>query len=82
MIGPLVLHTLRARRLAMFWFSVAMFAYALLVVAVWPAAGAMDFAAYIKEFPEPLQAMLLGSGRITQRCSSRARACHAGRWIS
>ena len=56
----LVLHTLRGRRVATLWFSVGMFTYALLIMAVWPAAGAMDFAAYIKGFPEPLQAMLLG----------------------
>ncbi len=61
MTWALVRHALRTRRLAVIWFSVGMFGFSLLVMALWPSSSDIDFSAYLEGMPEGLRAAFLGS---------------------
>ena len=58
----LLLHTLRHRRLAIFWFTVGLFLYALLTMALWPSSRDLDLDAFLDTMPEAAKAAFLGRG--------------------
>ena len=62
MTANLLLHTLWHRRLAIFWFSVGMFIYALLTMALWPSSRDIDFEALLQGMPDAVRAAFLGRG--------------------
>ena len=58
----LLLHTLRHRRLAILWFAVGLFLYALLTMALWPSSRDIDLGDFLEAMPEAAQAAFLGRG--------------------
>ena len=58
----LLLHTLRLRRLAILWFTVGLFLYALLTMALWPSSRDLDLDAFLDTMPEAARAAFLGRG--------------------
>ena len=51
---PILRMTLRTRRLAVFWFSVGMFGYSLMIMGLWPFMEAIDWVAMTESLPEGL----------------------------
>lgn len=63
MTASLLLHTLRQRRLVIFWFCIGLFLYALLLMALWPIyRDIIDFAVFLEGMPEVMRAALVGRG--------------------
>ena len=58
----LLLHTLRHRRLAIFWFTVGLFILSLLVMALWPSSRDLDLDAFLETMPDAAKAAFLGRG--------------------